>query len=104
MSESVCWVYVGRRITHGLKVAFDVITRTMLDNPICSTKIARRYEERNTKVEIIPNPFEGVNTHFWETRPTSSVLSLLFVPPIVHKRRNERGTGGKGPACGIQCF
>jgi hypothetical protein len=61
----------------------------MLDNPICSAKIARRHEERNIKVEIIPNPFEVVNTHLWETRPTSSVLSLLFAPPIVHKQEME---------------
>jgi hypothetical protein len=36
---------------------------------------------------------------FGETRPTSSVLFLLFVPPIVHKAGNGKGTGGKGLLC-----
>jgi hypothetical protein len=41
-----------------------------------SVKVARRQEERTSKVEIVPNPFGGVNTHLLGTRPTSSVLSL----------------------------
>jgi hypothetical protein len=30
-----------------------------------SAKVARRHEERNFRVEILPNPFGGVNTHLW---------------------------------------
>lgn len=30
-----------------------------------SVKVAQRYEERNFRVEIVPNPFGGVNTHLW---------------------------------------
>ena len=28
-------------------------------------KLARRHEERNSRLEIVPNPLEGVNTHLW---------------------------------------
>ena len=35
----------------------------MLDNPMSSVKVARRHEERNSRIEIVPNPFGGVNTH-----------------------------------------
>lgn len=37
----------------------------MLDNPMFSVKVAHRNEERNFRVEIVPNPFGGVNTHLW---------------------------------------
>ena len=37
----------------------------MLDNPMRSVKVAQRHEERNYRVEIVPNPFGGVNTHLW---------------------------------------
>jgi hypothetical protein len=38
----------------------------MLDNPMCSATLAHRHEERNSRVEIVPNPFGGVNTPFWK--------------------------------------
>jgi hypothetical protein len=69
-----------------------------------SVKVAHRHEERNFRQEIVPNPFGGVNTHLLETRPTSSVLSLLFVSPIVQRQGKEwKGTGWKGLGCWIQC-
>jgi len=39
--------------------------RIGLDNSSASVKVAHRCEERNSRVEIIPNPFGGVNTHLW---------------------------------------
>ena len=37
----------------------------MLDNPIRSVKVTQRHGERNSREEIVPNPFGGVNTHLW---------------------------------------
>jgi hypothetical protein len=43
---------------------------------------------------------------FGAKRPTSSVLSLLFVPPIVSKKWNKKGKGieGKRLDCWAHCF
>ena len=30
-----------------------------------SVKVAHRHEEHKSRVEIVPNPFGGVNTHLW---------------------------------------
>ena len=30
-----------------------------------SVKVAHRHEARNSRVEIVPNPFGGVNTLLW---------------------------------------
>ena len=37
----------------------------MLDNPTRSVKVTQRHGERNSREEIVPNPFGGVNTHLW---------------------------------------
>ena len=60
--ESVCWLYGGRRFIHGWLDAFEVIRGTILDNPMCSAKLAHNEKEGNFRVEILPNPFGGVNT------------------------------------------
>ena len=40
-------------------------------------------------MEIVPNPFGGVNTHLLETRPTSSVLSLTQRLSILSPDRQD---------------
>lgn len=30
-----------------------------------SAKVAQGSEERHARMKIVPNPFEGVNTHLW---------------------------------------
>ena len=49
----------------GWKDTFEVVTKKTLDNPLVSAKVAQRLEKRNSIVEIVPNTFGGVNTHFW---------------------------------------
>jgi hypothetical protein len=71
------------------------VTRTILDNPIRSARVAWRYEERIFKVEIVPNPFGGVNTHLWRNE-----AYIVGIVPVVHsayicQRRNGKGPGGK---------
>ena len=39
----------------------------MLDNPMLSVKVAHRCGERKFRVEIVPNPLGGVNTHLWRS-------------------------------------
>ena len=50
----------------------------MLDNPMSSVKVARRHEERNSRKEIIPNPFGGVNTHLWRNE-----AYIVGIVPVV---------------------
>ena len=57
---------------------FEVGTRIVLDNSLASVKVARRHEECNSIVEIVPNPFGGVNTHLW-----SNDAYLVGIVPIV---------------------
>ena len=45
-----------------------------------SAKVARRHEERNFKVEILPNPFGGVNTHLW--RNEAYVVGIVLRRPL----------------------
>lgn len=76
----------------------------MLHNPMFSVKVAHRHEERNFRVKIVPNPFGGVNTHLWRNE-----AYIVGIVPVVRsaytaKKRNGKGTGGKGLACWVQCF
>jgi len=55
-----------------------------------SAKLARRHEERKSKVEILPNPFGGVNTHLW-----SKDAYIVGIVPVVrlaysHTERLEK--------------
>jgi len=69
-----------------------------------SAKVARRHEERNFKVEIVPNPFGGVNTHLWRNEAYIVGIVPVVRPAYSPQRRNGRGTGGNGLACWVQCF
>jgi hypothetical protein len=55
-----------------------VVTRTMLDNPMLFAKVAHDQQERKSKVEIVPNPFGGVNTHLW-----SNEAYIVGIVPVV---------------------
>jgi len=55
-----------------------------------SAKLARRHEERKSKVAILPNPFGGVNTHLW-----SKDAYIVGIVPVVrlaysHTERLEK--------------
>jgi hypothetical protein len=66
-----------------------------------SAKVARRHEERTFRVEIVPNPFGGVNTHLWRNE-----AYIIGIVPVVRPAYSleRKGTGGKGLACWVQCF
>ena len=51
----------------GWKDAFEVVVRMALDNLSASAKVAQGIDKRNSIVEIVPNTFGGVNTHFWRS-------------------------------------
>lgn len=51
----------------------------MLDNPMFSVKVAHRHEERKFRVEIVPNPFGGVNTHLWRNE-----AYIVGIAPVLH--------------------
>ena len=56
-------------------------------------------------MEIVPNPFGGVNTHLWRNE-----AYIVGIVPVVRpayslgKKRSGTGTGGYGLACWVQCF
>jgi hypothetical protein len=53
-----------------------------------SAKVARRHEERNFRVEILPNPFGGVNTHLW--RNEAYVVGIVpVVRPTYSLKKKE---------------
>jgi hypothetical protein len=63
----------------------------MLDNPILSAKVAQRHEDRNSRMEIVPNPFGGVNTPLWRNRPyIVGIVPLVRPAYIVQKKEWER--------------
>ena len=45
-----------------------------------SVKVARRHEERTSRLEIVPNTFGGVNTHLWR----NETYSVGIVPAVRH--------------------
>ena len=62
-----------------------------------SVKVARRHEERNLRVEIVPNPFGGVNTHLWRNE-----AYIVGIVPVVRptysleKKRNRNRSRKEG--------
>ena len=67
------------------------MTRTLLDNPMFSVKVAHRHEERNFRVEIVPNPFGGVNTHLW--RNEAYIVGIAPVPRPAYSVQKRNGKG-----------
>ena len=62
----------------------------MLDNPMFSVKVAHRNEERNFRVEIVPNPFGGVNTHLW--RLDAYIVGIVpIIRPAYSDAKRKRG-------------
>src|SRR6476660_671261 len=61
--------------------SFEVGTRTMLDNPMPSAKVARRHAKVKLRKEILPNPSGGVNTHLWDNE--------AYIVGIVHVVRPD---------------
>ncbi len=64
-----------------------------------SVKVARRHKERNIRVEIVPNPFGGVNTHLWRNEAYIVGIVPVVRPAYSPRRRNGRGAGWNGLAC-----
>ena len=73
----------------------DVVTRTILDNPTCSGRVAQSFEERNSIVEIVPNPFGGVNTHLWSNEAYIVGIVPIVRPSYSLQTRNGNGAGEK---------
>ena len=69
-----------------------------------SAKVARRHAERKSKVEILPNPFGGVNTHLWSKEAYIVGIVPVVRPAYSLHRTNGKGTGGEGLACWVQYF
>ena len=69
-----------------------------------SVKVARRHAERNFRVEIVPNPFGGVNTHLWRNEAYLVGIVPVVRPAYISHRRNGKGPEGNGPACWVYCF
>jgi hypothetical protein len=68
-----------------------------------SVKVARRHEERNFRVEIVPNPFGGVNTHLW--RNEAYIVGIVpVVRPAYSLKKKEQKQERKGFPCWVQCF
>jgi hypothetical protein len=57
---------------------FEVDTRTMLDNPMASAKVARRHKKLSPRKGILPNPSGGVNTHL-----SRNVAYVIGIVPVV---------------------
>jgi hypothetical protein len=82
--------------------AFEVVTRTMLDNLMFSVKVPHRHEERNSRVEIVPNPFGGVNTHLWRNEAyIVGIVPVVRPAYSVQKKEWERNRRGRGLLVGF---
>jgi len=55
-----------------------------------SAKLARRHEECISKVEIVPNPFGGVNTHLWSNEAYIVGIVPLVCPAYSPQTRNGK--------------
>ena len=66
-----------------------------------SVKVARRHKERNIRVEIVPNPFGGVNTHLWRNETYLVGIVPVVRPAYSLQERIGKGTGGKGLLVGL---
>ena len=71
----------------------------MLDNPMFSVKVAHRHAERNFRVEIVPNPFGGVNTHLWRNE-----AYIIGIAPVLRPAYSLDKRNGKGLTCWVQYF
>jgi hypothetical protein len=77
--------------------SFEVGTRTMLDNPMPSAKVARRHAKVKLRKEILPNPSGGVNTHLWDNEAYIVGIVHVVRPDYSVKKNNE----GNGLACWV---
>ena len=66
-----------------------------------SVKVAWRHEDRNFRVEIVPNPFGGVNTHL--SRNETYIVGIVPVvrPAYSPQTRNGKKQGGRGLVVGF---
>jgi hypothetical protein len=66
-----------------------------------SAKLARRHEECIFKVEIVPNPFGGVNTHLW--RNEAYIVGIVPVdrPTYSLEKRIEKEQEKRGLLVGF---
>ena len=62
----------------------------MLDNPMLSVKVAHRHGERKFRVEIVPNPLGGVNTHL-----LSNEAYIVGIDPVVRPAYSSQTRDGK---------
>jgi hypothetical protein len=67
-----------------------------LDNPVASAKVAQRLEKRNSIVEIVPNPFGGVNTHLWRNKAYIIGIASIVRPAYSLQRSNGKEQEGRG--------
>lgn len=51
------------------------------------------------RVQLLPNPFGGVNTHLWSKEAYIVGIVPLICLAYSTKKRNGKGTEGKGLAC-----
>ena len=82
--------------------AFEVVTRTMLDNPMFSVKVAHRDDERKFRVEIVPNPFGGVNTHLLRNEAYIVGIVPVVRPAYSPQPRNGKEQVGRGLVVGFR--
>ncbi len=61
---------------------------TILDKLIPCAKVAHRGKEQNFRVEILPNPFGGVNTHLWSNE--AYIVGIVPVAPPFYSRYIEQ--------------
>ena len=69
-----------------------------------SAKVAWRHKESNSRVEIVPNPFGGVNTHLWRNEAYLIGIVPVVRPAYSLQTENGKGTGEKKPAHWLHCF
>ena len=69
-----------------------------------SAKVARSHEGHTSRMEIVPNPFGGVNTHLWSNEAYLVGIVPVDRPAYSLKTRNGKGRRGKGIACWVHCF
>ena len=64
-----------------------------------SAMLARRHEERKSKVAILPNPFGGVNTYLWSNE--AYIVGIVPVGRSAYspQTRDGKDIGEKGIGC-----
>jgi len=66
-----------------------------------SVKVARRHEERNFRMKIVPNPFGGVNTHLLSNEAYIVGIVPAVRPAYSPQTRNEKAQVGRGLVVGF---